>query len=109
MSKQAENGIPPPWFPVDPGDVLEGTLIRYEETTAKFGPVSVAVLDVPDDGERSVYLAKVLKQSIREARMQPGDPTRITYLGRRQKSDGTWYHDYRVERRSDTREAETTI
>lgn len=66
--------LPESWKP-DPGDILEGILVRYEEMDAGHGPKKIAIIDEQaTDKFRAVWLSpKVLFSEFEKHCPRPGE------------------------------------
>lgn len=69
------------WKP-DPGDILAGTLVRYEKANSVHGPKVVAIVDDISAGHRyAVWLSpKVLVSEFEKHRPKPGERIAIKRL-----------------------------
>lgn len=84
---------PPAWKP-EPGDVLVGTVERYDIGQTQYGPVRTCTIRT-DQGERlAIWLSTtVLLDQFRRERPKPGERIGVKYLGKHPEHG---YHRYRL-------------
>lgn len=89
--------LPAYWDP-EPGDGVQGDVLRHITATTKMGEAPVVVLRKQDGDEVSVWgLRKVLREAIEADDPQPGDAWAAKYFGERSSKNGeTTYHLYKT-------------
>jgi len=93
--------LPEAWMP-QPGEVLVGTVKRYEQSETTYGPCYVCIVANEETGElTSVWLLQTaLKSQFEKKQPEPGERIGLKYAGETQGKSGRAYHDYtlRVDR-----------
>ncbi|MEJ5370251.1 MAG: hypothetical protein WHT08_18220 [Bryobacteraceae bacterium] len=87
------DGWPESWRP-EPGDVLVGTVLRYDVGHTAYGPVRTCTVRT-DDGERvAIWLSStVLLDLFKRERPQVGERIGLRYQGKHPEHG---YHRYRL-------------
>lgn len=97
--REDDGSLPERWNPDDePGTMLVGTLLRFEQIETKLGPATIAVIEDDDDGtEWGVLLGRaVLKKRFETLDPKPGDNIGLKYVGyvEPKNKDMNGYHNY---------------
>ncbi len=86
----------PPAHDFDKEEIIEGVVTRTGAVPFADREAKYLVIDVPTEGERTVWLSSVLETAVERLNPQPGDYIGIKYLGKRKSANGFYYRDYDV-------------
>lgn len=92
--EEIEDEYPPAWHP-EPGEILVGRIVRYDEGRTPYGQVRTVIVQDEETGERvSIWLSNtVLKNEFDRLSPAAGERIGIRYVG---KDDQRSYHKYKV-------------
>ena len=92
--EELEEEYPPAWHP-EPGEILVGTIRRYDEGRTPYGQVRTVIIQDEETGERvSLWISgAVIRNEFDRLRPEPGERVGIRYLGKDQQKG---YHKYKM-------------
>lgn len=97
LRDRATTDLPEAWRPTEPGDVLAGELVRYEQGHTDYGPQHIAIIRDEDAVEHAFWLLHaVALDEFKKLRPAPGELVAICFLGPRTSATGQPYTGYRV-------------
>ena len=92
---EQDDGTYPPSIILKPGDVLSGTLSRYNGATTKYGDCIIAVIENEVDGKPvSLWITHtVLKNEFARQKPRPGESIAVKYFG---EDSARGYHRWKL-------------